>query len=390
MKKMNETEVKLDQIRGSMIGGAIGDALGYAIEFSSESQIFGTYGPDGITEYELSNGKALISDDTQMALFTADGILVGETRLRMRGIGGIPSDYVPNAYQDWMKTQFSDIKTVNSHERGTTEGGYSWLLDVSELYAWRAPGNTCISALKKRAKMDHPGDFIASPVNDSKGCGGIMRIAPVALKYKYFNDQKDLDMQAAQLTAITHGHSLGYMPSAVVCHIISSILLFYPEKTLKEIVLEARDATEKLFAGDPYLPYLTELINKAVSLSENDADDLENIHALGEGWVAEETMAIAIYCALKYQNDFSKAIIVSVNHKGDSDSTGAVTGNILGALVGYNAIDKKWKKDLELHDVILEIADDLCHGCMMSEFGYYTDPAWVSKYIDMHRYMDPM
>ena len=130
---------------------------------------------------------------------------------------------------------------------------------------------------------------------------------------------------------------------------------------------------------------MTAIIDKAVRLSENDADDLDNIHALGEGWVAEETMAIAIYCALKYQNDFSGAIIVSVNHKGDSDSTGAVTGNILGAMVGYDAIEDKWKKDLELHDVILELADDLCHGCQMSEYSHYRDPEWEAKYIYMHR-----
>ena len=390
LKKKKKTEVKLDQIRGSLIGGAIGDALGYAVEFSSEKDIFQTYGPSGITEYKLSGGgKALISDDTQMALFTANGILVGETRYCMRGIGGLPSGYVPNAYQDWMKTQFSDIDTVKKYERFTKEGGFSWLLDVPELYARRAPGSTCISALEKRAKMDHPGDFIKNPINDSKGCGGVMRIAPLALKYKYFTHQEDLDKEAAQLAAITHGHSLGYMPAAVVCHIISTILRSYPEKSLKEIVLEARDSTAKLFDGDPNLQYLTEMIDRAVRLSENEASDLDNIHALGEGWVAEETMAIAIYCALKYQHDFSKAIIVSVNHKGDSDSTGAVTGNILGALTGYNAIDEKWKKDLELHDVILEMADDLCHGCLMDEYGHYEDPAWVSKYMYMRRYIDP-
>lgn len=82
-------------------------------------------------------------------------------------------------------------------------------------------------------------------------------------------------------------------------------------------------------------------------------------------------------------------MIVSVNHKGDSDSTGAVTGNILGALIGYDAIDSKWKKDLELLDVILEVADDLCHGCQMSEYSYYFDPAWATKYMHMHRYEEP-
>ena len=105
----------------------------------------------------------------------------------------------------------------------------------------------------------------------------------------------------------------------------------------------------------------------------------------GEGWVGEETLGISLYCALKYQDDFSSGIIAAVNHKGDSDSTGAVTGNILGALCGYSAIEEKWKKDLELSDVILEVADDLCHGCQMSEYSHYRDEDWEMKYMYMHR-----
>lgn len=394
LERVKETEVNLDRIRGSLVGGAIGDALGYAVEFLKEDQIFRKYGSEGITEYDLVNGKALISDDTQMTLFTANGILVGDTRLSMRGIGGDPKAYVPNAYLDWLKTQESDINSVNHHERYTEKGGYSWLLDVPELYSRRAPGNTCLSALETRAKEGYVDSFINSPINRSKGCGGIMRIAPLALKYRsgenFYGDIEQIDMEAAELSAITHSHSLGYMPSAVVSHIISRILCSYDEMSLKDMVLEARDSVLKLFAGDKNLPVLVDIINRAVRLSEEaDADDLDNIHALGEGWVAEETLGIALYCALKYQNDFSKAMITAVNHKGDSDSTGAVTGNILGALVGYTAIDSRWKKNLELLDVILEVADDLCHGCQMSEYSHYQDPAWITKYMHMHRYHEP-
>ena len=108
------------------------------------------------------------------------------------------------------------------------------------------------------------------------------------------------------------------------------------------------------------------------------------IHNIGEGWVAEETLAIAIYCTLRHQDDFSAGLIASVNHNGDSDSTGAVAGNILGALHGYDAIEEKWKKDLELRNVILEMADDLCHKCQMSEFGSYRDPDWLRKYTYGH------
>ena len=83
------------------------------------------------------------------------------------------------------------------------------------------------------------------------------------------------------------------------------------------------------------------------------------IHALGKGWVAEKTLAIAVYCAFKYPEDFDKALIASVNHEGDSDSTGAVTGNIVGTNVGLSGIPSKYIDDLELKDIIMEIADDL-------------------------------
>lgn len=382
-KKKDEN---LDRIRGCIFGGAVGDALGNPVEFMKENAIFAEYGSSGITEYEKdpATGKALITDDTQMTLFTANGLLVGDTRGKLRGIRAMPRAYVEKAYRDWLLTQDSTLREVNSHERYTPEGGYSWLLDVPELYSRRAPGCTCLSALRSGA--DHE-DYVAAKINNSKGCGGVMRVAPMAFD-KSLRDIRDFDREAAQLAAITHGHSLGYMPAAVLVHIINRIV--FPaggKRTLKDIVLEAKDTANELFAGDPNLPELDRIIDLAVELSENCDPDLENIHRLGEGWVAEETLGISLYCALRYQNDFSAGVIAAVNHKGDSDSTGAVTGNILGAWLCYSAIEDKWKRDLELADVILEIADDLCHGCQMSEYGSYHDPDWVEKYVHMHRPM---
>ena len=93
----------IDRFRGSLIGGAAGDALGYEVEFWSEEKTFSRYGKPGITEYELHNGKALISDDTQMTLFTATGLLIGTTRGMTRGVMGarlgmkaIPEKYTEN------------------------------------------------------------------------------------------------------------------------------------------------------------------------------------------------------------------------------------------------------------------------------------------------------
>ena len=168
-----------------------------------------------------------------------------------------------------------------------------------------------------------------------------------------------LDYEGAQLAAITHGNSLGYMPAAVLTHILSRIIDTEGKMPLEDIVAEAKDCVCTIFADDRKVKYLSDGIDLALQLASNDLSDVENIHKLGEGWVAEETLNIAIYCALKYRDDFSSGIIAAVNHNGDSDSTGGITGQIIGAMVGYNAIEDKWKKNLELSEVILKMADAL-------------------------------
>ena len=104
------------------------------------------------------------------------------------------------------------------------------------------------------------------------------------------------------------------------------------------------------------------LVKKAFTFAASDLPDHDAIELIGGGWVGDEALAIALYCAVKYFDDFEKAMIAAVNHSGDSDSTGAITGNILGAALGYEALPDFYKKDLELHDVILAVADDLWDG----------------------------
>lgn len=162
---MKASEKNLDKIRGALIGGAIGDALGYPVEFLTLDMIVGKYGEQGITAYvfDRASGKALISDDTQMTLFTANGILFGETRGRMRGIGASPHDYVAMAYQDWLTTQYADYQTGSQTKRYDCGRGVSWLLDVPALYSRRAPGNTCISALSEARESRNASDYIECP-----------------------------------------------------------------------------------------------------------------------------------------------------------------------------------------------------------------------------------
>lgn len=116
-------------------------------------------------------------------------------------------------------------------------------------------------------------------------------------------------------------------------------------------------------------------MDKAVALAGKDIDDSDAIRQIGEGWVAEETLAIAVYCVLKYPDDFEKAVVASVNHSGDSDSTGAVTGNIMGAIVGYDSIPPYYKDNLELRWLIEEIADDMAKGLDLQNM------KWRNKYI---------
>lgn len=381
---MDNNEKILDKIRGSLSGGAAGDSLGYTVEFYSENRIFKKYGKNGITSYQIDSktGKALISDDTQMTLFTANGILFGETKSFVEGVKISPRLWVQCAYFDWLVTQEYDFEQGKRIEKKV-----SWLRNIPELYDKRAPGNTCLSGLVNRLRSYSNNyceidSFINEKINNSKGCGGVMRAAPVGLS---FCDRKieDIDIEAAETAAITHSHPLGYMTAAVLAHIVHTVVFSKENLTLKEVIEQARDTVREIYKSEDYIEELTDIINLAIELSENNDTDLENIHRLGEGWIAEETLAIAIYCSLRHKNDFSKGIIAAVNHNGDSDSTGAVTGNILGAFLGYGAIENKWKENLELSDIILEIADDLYFGCKIDDFGRYKDEEWKRKYIDI-------
>lgn len=356
-------EKRKDAFRGCLIGGAVGDALGYTVEFLSEYTINKRYGENGITEYDLVNGVAQISDDTQMTLFTANGLLLGETMKRV-GKEGDYCDYIALCYKDWFYTQ-------NKRFPLPLEETSSWLVNLGELFSLRAPGNTCLSALTDFCQGKR--GSVLSPINNSKGCGGVMRVAPIGI---YFGKEKaieEVDLLAAEASAITHGHELGYIPSSGLAHILYRIVNDgYP---LLKAVEEMIEEMPRLFPYADYVDDFVSLMKKAVELSQSNLSDIDAIHLLGEGWVAEETLAIAIFCALRYSKDFEKAVVASVNHNGDSDSTGAVTGNILGAYLGLSKIPEKYLENLELKEVILTLADDLFDG-------YREDKDWKKKYID--------
>ncbi len=366
-ERVEKQEKYSDRIRGCLFGGAVGDALGYPVEFHSIDSIHAKYGSSGITEYEIDPASkvALFSDDTQMSLFTANGLLYGKTRSLLKGVASQPSYYVYLAYLDWLETQ-----------RGMSgAGGITWLSDIDGLYSCRAPGATCLDALASGER----GSTI-NRINHSKGCGGVMRVAPVGLVMR---DEDDMTVatEGAEIAALTHSHSLGFMPAAFLAHVVKNAVMAGPEVTLGVLIENAKETIQVLFAQRKHLEVFINLIDKAVSLAGNGASDEENIAMIGAGWCGDEALAIALYCALRHEGDFTSAVISAVNHSGDSDSTGALAGNIVGAMVGYDAIEEKWKDNLELKDTILEMADDLCYGCLVDPESGYVDEKWRDKYV---------
>lgn len=355
---------KKDRYLGCLIGGAAGDALGYAVEFYDTDKIFSKFGEKGITEYKKADDLALISDDTQMTLFTANGLLVADTLKNIIDTEAEYIDLIAACYLDWFKTQ----------ESLGESGRFSWLNNIDRLNEPRAPGGTCMSALGSMKFGS-----VSSPINNSKGCGGVMRVAPIGL---YFDGDtmsiEKVAMLGAEAAAITHGHPLGYISAAMLVYIINGIVHY--ELCLREAINNAKTAMNKLFNDKNPVAKMNGLTDLAIELSRrDDITDLEAIGILGEGWVGEETLAIAIYCALKYENDFEKAIIAAVNHDGDSDSTGAVTGNILGAYLGLSKIPKKFLEGLECLEVITEIAEDLY--CKIPDKESLRFDNWIKKYI---------
>lgn len=327
------------KFRGCLLAGAAGDALGYPVEFMGESAIFSRYGTPGIRAYALTGGVAQISDDTQMTMFTAAGLLAGRT------CGADLLESIAGSYQDWLRTQTGERFAPG-------EKGSSWLTDVPALWSRRAPGNTCMGALLDKR-----------PIAGSSGCGGVMRVAPIGL---YLGGgerctQDEADRLGGRAAALTHGSDLGYIPAAMLVHIVS-LAAHGADMSLAAIVDDAIAAMGRLYAGAPHIGQFTALMERAVELARSGADDLAAIHELGEGWVGDEALAIAVFCALRYSGDLARALTVAVNHRGDSDSTGAVTGNILGAYLGEDAIPDAFLRDLELRQELIALADDLYAG----------------------------
>jgi ADP-ribosylglycohydrolase len=344
-KQKTQKRTAKGRFLGCLLGGAVGDALGAPVEFLKREEILRRFGPKGLTGYAPAyGGLGRITDDTQMTLFTAEAAL----RIWMASmIQENLEDTLPiiaRAYLRWLRTQgeYPDKEL----EAGDYENG--WLIKVRELHSRRAPGTTCLNALKS---MKTIGEY---PKNDSKGCGAVMRVAPVGLFFWHFIKYQPLGSTfeaALKCAGLTHMHPTGFLTAGVLAVMVMALV---DGATVREALAAGQICLKRKSGHEETMRAL----DKAVELAESSLSPPEAIAKLGEGWVAEEALAISVYCALKAKT-FKEGVLMAVNHDGDSDSTGSITGNLLGACWGWKAIPKPWLEQLELKEVITQVAEDL-------------------------------
>ena len=356
------------RIHGCLLGGALGDSLGYAVEFDSITAIRDRFGAAGLRDFAALDGGTHFSDDTQMTLYTVDG-LVEALEWANAGVGADANACLWLAYLRWLETQGITVPDPAPRPQAR------WIDRQPVLRHRRSPGKACVSGLAT-GEMG----TVYRPVNpDSKGCGTVMRSAPFGLIPHI--PAEAVYKLSADAAALTHGHPSARQSAAIFSLLIHTLV---QGGTLHAAALAA---AEHVRSDPEAVPELRERLNAALHLAgetpaeESAADETaapgravllspeDLVRELGEGWVAEEALAVGLYAVLATakgdegpllpEEHFKAAVTVAVNHSGDSDSTGSIAGNILGAYYGEACLPADWLEALEAPEVIRGMADQL-------------------------------
>jgi ADP-ribosyl-[dinitrogen reductase] hydrolase len=329
VKRSEVQPILMDPILGCLLGGAAGDALGYAVEFDSWDAIRDRFGDAGIAEPVSNHGEINVSDDTQMTLFTLEGLLRSKTELAARDFDGVVAN-IRQAYLDWLNTQ----------EGGRSRHGlFGQIAADPRLRRAMAPGLTCLSALRAGGH-----GTVERPLNDSKGCGGVMRVAPIGLMASSPEDAAEL---AARAAALTHGHPSGYWSAAAMAAMIRMALdgagLDDSARKASAIISRRDGAHETVAMIDAAL--------KAASAARSD--HRQAIASLGDGgWCGDDALAIGLYSALRGKS-FPQVLSIAANHDGDSDSTASIAGQLYGASKGLADLPNQWIRRLDVLEILL-------------------------------------
>ncbi len=339
-----DDESSTASVLGCVLGGALGDAFGYAIEFDHWDAICRQHGPRGLREPVLQRGQLVVSDDTQMTLFTLEAMAVA-----------LPGQ-LPALYGETLMRPFQAACRRAYLRWGITQGIHPSLKDADEatlhfsptLRQLRAPGNTCLSAVRAGATGTP-----VSPINQSKGCGAVMRTAPIGL---IGGARPELAMALGDAAgALTHGHIDGWLPGGA----LSAMVRFIAQG---EAIRPAAHQALRLLAEHPHHDRrainacgTVRLLNIALQLLDDDAPERAEIfRRLGEGWTGDEALAIGVYAACA-AGSFEDAVRLAANHDGDSDSTASIAGQLYGARHGIMALPHAWIRRLDVLQDALQV-----------------------------------
>ncbi|MFB7408941.1 ADP-ribosylglycohydrolase family protein [Streptomyces sp. NPDC056202] len=332
---MNPTRTATKQAAtGSLIGLALGDALGRPTEFIDVSRIISWYGP----WRELSlPAPVCVTDDTQMALAFARGIRTATDRGVLdpsRLAGPVRDEFV-----DWYRSPENN----------------------------RAPGRTCMVACQLLT-LDHPWQD-ASQIH-SKGCGANMRVTPIGLVPGLSEEQR---AGAAQLqAALTHGHptalaasdltaravyllAQGVDPAGLVGQLRSYAYenrSRYHEHWLGNLWTRSQDPSARHFVERGWDECLA-VLERLDAVQRTADPELDPCTYTGDGWIAEEALATGLLSFLLFPEEPLTVLRRAACTRGDSDSIAALAGAFAGAHLGADAWPKEWEERVEYRSDLL-------------------------------------
>ena len=358
--------------RGCLLGLAVGDAMGYAVDRLSWEEICRDYGPEGIRGYDLVNGYADVTSHTQLAAYCANGLLVGLTRCQMMGRMAPYVRYVELAMREWSQGQ---------HLRRLPDRTAFWVSEAEELRRRRCMDTRMLDTLSR----DRLGTM-AEPKNHNDTPGALCAAVSVGAFFAPGRmEPQEVGSLGAEVLALVSGEPLAFLSGAVVAYAMAGIVQD-PDTPLREHFLQATEVVAGQFGRSyPQAEELKRLLQRAIMLSSNtllpERDAMEHLKCQS----CAEVLAGAMYASLRRLDDFDAAMILAVNHSGRSAAVGALTGAFLGAFKGEEAIPQFYLEGLEMVPLLTELAEDLRQGCPAVLSAGFFDDTWDQKYIQGRR-----
>ncbi len=337
-----------ERFAGCLIGAAAGDALGAPVKTLKTEQIKKSYGKKGILKPALEKGQkyAFISDETQLMLFTAHGLLWADNDGALYEMSEF-SRYVFYAYQQWLFTQTGGVASEQFDGFINGEGTEypCELLDNPELNKKRSPTKQLLQTLSEIKSFDSCGTIL-HPINENKLFDCVPRVIPAGLYFS--NDPQTAFRMGCEFAAITHGSPDGYLAAGALAAIIAYICR---GNTVEKATIGAIKLAREYSGSEN----CCEALEKALSLLDGESAPLEDVASLGRGEDAVSALAIGVYCAAVHY-DYISAVQLAANHDGISDACAAIAGALKGAYLGYYEIPKKFTKRLQLADTVKKYA----------------------------------